>query len=64
MTLAELAHRLGCRLEGDGAVEVTRVAGLEEAGPGDLTFLSNPKYASKLPTTRASAVIAPDRARS
>jgi len=60
MTLAELAHRLGCRLEGDGAVEVTRVAGLEEAGPGDLTFLSNPKYASKLPTTRASAVIAPD----
>ena len=60
MTLAELAHRLGCRLEGDGAVEVTRVAGLEEAGPGDLTFLSNPKYASKLPATRASAVIAPD----
>ena len=60
MTLAELAHRLGCRLEGDGAVDVTRVAGLEDAGPGDLTFLSNPKYASKLPATRASAVIAPD----
>ena len=60
MTLAELAQRLGCRLEGDGAVDVTRVAGLEEAGPGDLTFLSNPKYASKLPATRASAVIAPD----
>lgn len=62
MILAELARRLGCRLEGDGDVEVTRVAGIEEAGPGDLTFLSNPKYASKLPTTRASAVIADDAA--
>jgi UDP-3-O-[3-hydroxymyristoyl] glucosamine N-acyltransferase len=60
MTLAELARHLGCRLEGDGAVEVTRVAGIEDAGPGDVTFLSNPKYASRLPSTRASAVIAPD----
>jgi UDP-3-O-[3-hydroxymyristoyl] glucosamine N-acyltransferase len=60
MTLAELARRLGCRLEGDGAVDVTRVAGIEDAGPGDVTFLANPKYASKLPGTRASAVIAPD----
>jgi UDP-3-O-[3-hydroxymyristoyl] glucosamine N-acyltransferase len=58
VTLAELARRLGCRLEGDARIEVTRVAGIEEAGPGDLTFLSNPKYASKLAATRASAVIA------
>lgn len=33
------------------------MAKIEEAGPGDLTFLANPKYASKLATTRASAVI-------
>jgi UDP-3-O-[3-hydroxymyristoyl] glucosamine N-acyltransferase len=57
VTLAELAVRLGCRLQGDGAVEVFRVAAIDVAGPGDLTFLSNPKYASRLPSTRASAVI-------
>jgi UDP-3-O-[3-hydroxymyristoyl] glucosamine N-acyltransferase len=37
-----------------------RVAGLDTAGPGDIAFLSNPKYASKLATTRASAVIVND----
>jgi UDP-3-O-[3-hydroxymyristoyl] glucosamine N-acyltransferase len=56
--LAELAERLGCRLDGDGAIEVTRVAGIEAAGPGDVTFLANPRYAARLPATRASAVIA------
>ena len=58
MTLTELAQRLGCRLEGDGGIEVVRVAGIEDAEPGELTFLANSKYASKLATTRASAVIA------
>lgn len=58
MTLRELAERLGCRLDGDGAIDVSRVAGLEEAGPGDVTFLANSKYVSKLAATRASAVIA------
>ena len=33
------------------------MAKIEEAGPGDLTFLANPKYASKLASTKASAVI-------
>ena len=60
MRLDELARRLECRLEGDGALEVTRVAGIEDAGPGDVTFLANSKYASKLPSTRASAIIAGD----
>jgi UDP-3-O-[3-hydroxymyristoyl] glucosamine N-acyltransferase len=59
--LAELAERLGCRLDGDGAIEVTRVAGIEHAAPGDLTFLSNPRYANRLSSTRASAVIAGER---
>src|SRR5262249_21245065 len=57
MKLRELADRLQCRLEGDGDIDITRVATLEAAGPGDLTFLSNPKYANMLPATRASAVI-------
>jgi UDP-3-O-[3-hydroxymyristoyl] glucosamine N-acyltransferase len=60
VTLAELAERLGCRLEGDGRLEVTRVAGLDDAGPGDVTFLANPRYTSQLASTRASAVIADD----
>jgi UDP-3-O-[3-hydroxymyristoyl] glucosamine N-acyltransferase len=60
VTLAELAVRLGCRLQGDGAVEVFRVAAIDDAGPGDLTFLSNRKYASLLPSTRASAAIVHD----
>ena len=58
MTLDELAARLGCRLEGDGTLDVTRVAALDDAGPGDVTFLANPKYTSRLAATKASAVIA------
>jgi UDP-3-O-[3-hydroxymyristoyl] glucosamine N-acyltransferase len=57
VTLGELARRLECPVEGDAAIEIRRVAKIEEAGPGDLTFLANPKYASKLATTKASAVI-------
>ncbi len=57
MKLRELAERLGCELRGDGGVEVGGVAGLEQAGPGDLTFLANPRYAPHLATTRAAAVI-------
>jgi UDP-3-O-[3-hydroxymyristoyl] glucosamine N-acyltransferase len=57
VTLAELARRLECRLDGDGSIEVQRVAGLEEAGPGDITFVTSARYARRLPGTRASAVI-------
>ena len=57
MKLRDLAARLGCELRGDGAVEIGGVAGLEQAGPGDLTFLANPRYASHLATTRAAAVV-------
>jgi UDP-3-O-[3-hydroxymyristoyl] glucosamine N-acyltransferase len=55
--LRELAARLDCELRGDGEVEVGGVAGLEQAGPGDLTFLANPRYAPHLAATRATAVI-------
>jgi UDP-3-O-[3-hydroxymyristoyl] glucosamine N-acyltransferase len=55
--LRDLADRLECRLDGDGNVEITRVAGIEAARPGDLTFVANPKYISEMATTRASAVI-------
>jgi len=55
--LAELAERLGCELRGDGEIEVTGVASLEQAGPGDVAFLANPRYAVHLKTTRAAVVI-------
>jgi UDP-3-O-[3-hydroxymyristoyl] glucosamine N-acyltransferase len=57
LRLQDIAERLGCRLEGDGSVEIRRVAGIEQAELGDLTFLANQKYRSWLSATRASAVI-------
>src|SRR5439155_20660113 len=58
MKLSDLAEKLACRLEGDGSLEIRRVASLEQAVPGDVTFFTNPKYAAALRRTRASAVIA------
>jgi UDP-3-O-[3-hydroxymyristoyl] glucosamine N-acyltransferase len=60
--LKEIADRLGCRLEGDGEIEIARLSGLDDAGPGDLTFFANPKYVAELRATRASAVILGDTA--
>src|SRR6185503_3544163 len=55
--LRELAARLQCVLDGDGEIEIERVAAIHDAGPGDVTFLANRKYEKALPATRASAVI-------
>jgi UDP-3-O-[3-hydroxymyristoyl] glucosamine N-acyltransferase len=60
--LSELATRLDCRLEGDGELDVMRVAGIQDAQPGDVTFLANPKYEKLLTTTRATAVILKEEA--
>ncbi|MFN8545898.1 MAG: UDP-3-O-(3-hydroxymyristoyl)glucosamine N-acyltransferase [Candidatus Binatia bacterium] len=57
MKLAEIAARVGCRLDGDGDVEITGVASLDDAAPGTLTFLADRRHAPKLATTRAAAVI-------
>ena len=43
---------------GDGDVEVHRVRGIEDSGPGDLTFVANPRYVPRLAATRAGAVTA------
>jgi UDP-3-O-[3-hydroxymyristoyl] glucosamine N-acyltransferase len=60
MKLRDLAAQLGCRLEGDGEADITRVAGIDQAQPGDITFVDNPRYVSHLASTRASAVIVAD----
>jgi UDP-3-O-[3-hydroxymyristoyl] glucosamine N-acyltransferase len=56
-TLAELAERVGGRVEGDGAVRIGRVMPLEEAGPADVSFFANRRYAAEFAATRAGAVI-------
>jgi UDP-3-O-[3-hydroxymyristoyl] glucosamine N-acyltransferase len=63
MTLGELAAALGCELHGDAGIEITGVAGMEHAGPGELTFLANPRYAHKVKNTRASAILIAQPAR-
>jgi UDP-3-O-[3-hydroxymyristoyl] glucosamine N-acyltransferase len=57
MKLSDLASALGCELRGDRDIEIIGIAGLENAGPTDLTFLANPKYAPKVKDTRAGAVL-------
>lgn len=57
MRLKDIAAELDLQLRGEGELEVKGVAGLEEAGPDELSFLSNPKYVTKLKTSKAGAVI-------
>ena len=57
LTLADLASRLGAELHGDPAAVITGVSGIEEAAPGHITFVSNPRYATLARTTRATAVL-------
>ena len=56
MKLSQIAERIGCRMVGPDA-DIVRVAGIEQAGAGDLTFVSNRKYIRHIPGTRASAII-------
>jgi UDP-3-O-[3-hydroxymyristoyl] glucosamine N-acyltransferase len=61
--LDEIVARFGGSLVGDGSLEVSGLAPLDTAGPGQISFLANPKYRSQLTTTRASVVIvAPEAA--
>ena len=58
MKLSALASALDARLEnGSPDTEIAGLNGIEHAGPGELTFVSNPKYAAAARTTKASAVI-------
>ena len=60
VTLTELASHIGAQIDGDpeqGEQTVNRCATLDEAGDGDLSFLSNPKYIKQVESTGASAVV-------
>lgn len=58
--LRSIAQSLGCTLNGDGDIEIVGVSGIDEAGPDQLTFVANPRYASSARTTRAGAIIVAD----
>jgi len=55
--LGELAARFGCELRGDPDTLIERVATLQEASAGAISFLANSKYRRHLPGTHASAVV-------
>jgi UDP-3-O-[3-hydroxymyristoyl] glucosamine N-acyltransferase len=57
VSLGELAVRFGCELRGDPDLAVDRVATLQDAGPGAVSFLANPKYRKQLPGTAATVVV-------
>lgn len=57
-SLKEIAELVGGELSGDGSLMVRGVAGIKEAGPGEVTFLANPKYLRELKSTKATAVLA------
>ncbi|WP_346398567.1 UDP-3-O-(3-hydroxymyristoyl)glucosamine N-acyltransferase [Pseudomonas syringae] len=55
--LGQLAEFLGATLRGDKDIEITGLATLQEAGPGQVSFLANPKYRKLLVDTQATAVL-------
>jgi UDP-3-O-[3-hydroxymyristoyl] glucosamine N-acyltransferase len=58
MKRSEIASALAARLEnGSPETEINGLNGIEQAGPGELAFISNPKYSAAARCTRASAVI-------
>lgn len=57
MKLSELAAALGCEVAGNVDLDITAVAGMEHAGPSELTFLANPKYAHKVRDSKAGAML-------
>jgi UDP-3-O-[3-hydroxymyristoyl] glucosamine N-acyltransferase len=55
--LKELAEWVGGKVIGDGEIEISGIASIDEAKPGEMTFIANPKYLPKLAQTNASAII-------
>lgn len=57
LALSDIAQLVDGTVEGDGSVQVTGLAGLREAQPGDLSLLMNRKYLTALAETQAAAVL-------
>ncbi|MDI6839910.1 MAG: UDP-3-O-(3-hydroxymyristoyl)glucosamine N-acyltransferase [bacterium] len=59
MKLAEIAKLVTGKLNGDPELEVSRIARIEEAESGDITWFSHPRYRKWLNKTHASCIIVP-----
>ncbi|MDX1588965.1 MAG: UDP-3-O-(3-hydroxymyristoyl)glucosamine N-acyltransferase [Oleiphilaceae bacterium] len=57
LTLAAIARMLDATLQGDGDIPVEGIGTLEKAGPGQISFMTNPRYQKHLAGTRAAAVL-------
>jgi UDP-3-O-[3-hydroxymyristoyl] glucosamine N-acyltransferase len=57
ITLKEIARILDGDIDGDSACIISGMAGIDRAGPGEITFVANPKYAKYIATTQASAIV-------
>lgn len=56
-TIQQIAAMLGGEIKGDGKAKINMLAKIQDAKPGQIAFLSNPKYENYIYTTQASAVI-------
>jgi UDP-3-O-[3-hydroxymyristoyl] glucosamine N-acyltransferase len=56
-TITQIAGMLGGQVSGDGNQKINMLAKIQDAKPGQIAFLSNPKYEQYIYTTLASAVI-------
>jgi UDP-3-O-[3-hydroxymyristoyl] glucosamine N-acyltransferase len=60
-TVAEIAAFVGGTVDGDGERRIVAVRGLDDAGPDDLSFLANRRYARRMGQSRAGAVLVGER---
>src|SRR5512146_864748 len=60
MNVAQIAKSVSGRIVGDGECKITRVASLAAAGPDELSFVEDPKFAAEARASRAGALIVGD----
>jgi len=60
LSVAEIARRLGGRVEGQAEAVINNLAGIREAGQGDMSFIANSRYVAAAAVTKATAVIVAD----
>ena len=53
----EIADRVGAQLDGNGETLISAVAPIDQAGPGELSFVANKAYAKYIATTSAGALV-------
>ena len=61
LTVRQIAKIVGGTVQGDDSAVIESISSLDQAGPGDVTFASEPKHARKLATCQAGAAIVSDQ---